>query len=114
MELSWNYKLRPGDLVSKVTFGAWGRPGVVQILVQVKPEDVYIRPNYKWRTTWTGNFSSRASVRLCNVTKEDQKSYGVEIDIRRRTSLKDGEELRVNSKYVATSWAWLRAHPPLP
>ena len=106
VNLTWSYSLKKGDEISKIRFGEYGfSPYLKKTIVSVWPNDnIYFSSTYKSRVSWIGTFSSVAAFQFCNITQNDEKNYGVEIDIRGKTTLKDGLKLDVIGKGQGSSF----------
>ena len=64
----------------------------------VKPYHTYVRSEYRSRLLWSPAaylFRNETEVKFTNVTKQDQKKFGVEIDVVGETSLKNGVQIVV-------------------
>ena len=94
--------LRRDDKISKLRFGEWSALSYLKkTIVTVRPNTkTDIRLMYESRVHWLGDISSSAKVQLCNVTKADEKKYGVEIDIQGKTTMKNGVQLNVIGKVL--------------
>ena len=102
----------------EVSFGEWSAPGYLsKKLLAIKPNDTspLIRPTYEMKLHWMGDFvNSTAEVQLCNVTKEDQRMYGVHIELGLdKNPMTDACQLYVISGkrtmgYLVSYCAWAR------